>query len=99
MAVQVFTHTQTHKVIGTLTNGMKVVETILTVTDDSTATATDILISPLKRVTKFIAGSQTFTTGGIMAWAAHAAPELNVITATPASSAINDVFTIISFGY
>lgn len=97
MAVQAFLHSETHKVIGTLTNGMKVVSTIVTVTDDSTATATPITISPLVRVKKFIAGTQTVTTGGIMKWAADAT-KLNVINATPAASAHDDVFEIISVG-
>lgn len=93
-----FTSTQTDKVLGTLTNGMKLVETVVTVTSAGATTATPITISPLKRVIKFIAASKTIATGGIMAWAAHATL-LNAVNATPAASADTDIFVIYSFGY
>jgi len=93
-----FTWTQTDTVLGTLTNGMKVVETVVTVTSIGATTATAITIKPLRKVIKFIAGSKTIATGGIMAYAAHATL-LNKINMTPAASANTDVFTIISFGY
>ena len=93
-----FTWTQTDKVLGTLTNGMKVVETVVSITSAGATTDTAITISPLKRVVKFIAGSKTISTGGIVAYSAHATL-LNKIYMKPAASANTDLFTIISFGY
>jgi hypothetical protein len=87
-----------HKVLGTLTNSMKVVETVVTVTGVNNGTDTPITIDPLVRVIKFIAGSKTIATGGIMAYSAHATL-LNKINMKPAASADTDKFAIISFGY
>ena len=91
-----FTFTQVDKVIGTLTNGMKMVSTVVTVTSAGATTATPVYIKPLKRVITFIAGTRTVTAGGIMAWAAGG---LNTVRGNPAASANADVFQIISFGY
>lgn len=93
-----FTFTQTDKVLGTLTNGMKLVETLVTITSVGATTATPITIKPLRRVQTFIAASKTITAGGIVEWAADATV-LNVINATPAASANTDVFVVYSFGY
>jgi hypothetical protein len=93
-----FTFTQTDKVIGTLTNGMKVVETVVTVTSVGATTATPVYIKPLQRVVRFIAATREVTAGGIMKWAAGTTL-LNTVEGTPAASANGDIFTIISFGY
>jgi hypothetical protein len=92
-----FAHSETHTVLGTLTNGLKIVSTVMTVTNTESTTATPITISPLTRIIKFIAGTQTVTTGGIMGWVISGTYP-NIINATPAGSAHDDIFEIVSIG-
>lgn len=93
-----FTYTQTDTVLGTLTNGRKIVSTVVTVTSVDATTSTPITIKPLDRIIKFIAGPQLNSApAGIMAWVADATYP-NIIGATPAASANADTFEIISVG-
>jgi hypothetical protein len=95
----VFAYSQTNTVIGTLTNGMKVVSSLVTVSDANFGTATVLTIKPLQKVVKFIACAQLNGAPlGIMTWAAGA-NLLNTIEGTPVASANGDTFRIISFGY
>jgi hypothetical protein len=94
----VFTFTQTDKVLGTLTNGMKLVETVVLITSADNGTATPIYIKPLHRVVKFIATTRDLVAVDIMAWAAGTTI-LNTIEGTPAASLDANVYTILSFGY
>ena len=93
----VFAHTDAHTILGKLTNGRKIVSTLVTVTDANNGTATSITISPLVRVVKFMAAPQlNGAPAGIIGWTATGTN--NIIIGTPAASANGDVFEIISIG-
>jgi hypothetical protein len=91
----VFTYTQSDVVLGKLTNGNKIVHTILTITNNGTD-ATTITILPLQRVIAFTVGlalpaTDTFEVVG-------STTVLNKIVVTPVADATNDVLHIFSVG-
>lgn len=93
-----FTWTQTDKVIGTLTSGMKVVSTTITFTNVETDAGT-IYVKPLQRIISILpAGQKTKNVAGIASWVKHATL-LNALTVTPAVSNTGNVWEVISFGY
>lgn len=94
-----FTFTQTDNVIGTLTNGLKIVITDVTVADAGTGAGSNVKIKPLQRVIKFLpAGTKTTGTGGIIAWTSHAT-ELATVSGNAAGDDTNGVVSILSFGF
>lgn len=94
-----FTFTQTDYVIGTLTNGMKVVSTTVTFTSTGATTATPVTVKPLRKIIHFLpAGTKTTGSGGIVAWALSTTTQ-NIINGTPAASNNAGVVELISFGY
>ena len=78
-----FTSTQTDTVIGTLTNGMKIISTLVTVTSVGATTGTPITIKPLVRVIKFIGGVQLNNTPAGLPLFAVDATYPNIINVTP----------------
>jgi hypothetical protein len=94
----VFTHTETYKVIGNLTNGMKLVSTTVTVSNGGFGTDTAITIKPLKRVIGFTVIGKTPIASAFVAWAIDSAL-LNVINGKPVASANGGIYEILAFGY
>lgn len=93
-----FTFTQTDNVIGTLTNGMKVVSTTVTFTSAGTG-ATTVYVKPLQRIVGFLSGGhKTIVVGTFLAITAHATIP-NAISITPTATNDTGVEEIISFGY
>ena len=91
--------TQADKVIGNLTNGMKVVSTTVTFTDANFGTATTVYVKPLVRIVGFISnGAKKPVASAFNVWAAHATKP-NALTVTPAASTNAGISEIISFGY
>jgi hypothetical protein len=93
----VFAYTQTDNIIGTLTNGMKLVSTTVTVTD-ANVDATTITVKPLERIIGFSVGTKKHVVGAFMDWNIHATTP-NAVQGNPAASANTAVIEILSFGY
>jgi hypothetical protein len=99
MAADSVHYTQTDAVIGTLTNGMKVVSTTVTFTNADTGVATTVYVKPLVRIIGFIsAGNKLPVASAFNVWAAHATIP-NGLTVTPTASTNTGITEIISFGY
>jgi hypothetical protein len=99
MAADVVHYTQTDAVIGTLTNGMKVVSTTVTFTNADTAVATTVYVKPLVRIIGFLsAGNKKPIASAFNVWAKHATI-VNAVTVTPTATTDTGITEIISFGY
>jgi len=94
----VFTHTETYRVLGNFTNGMKLVSTTVTITNNGIATDTAVTIKPLKRVIGFTVIGKTPIALSFVKWALDASL-LNVINGNATADATNAIFEILAFGY
>lgn len=90
-----FTSTQVDTVLGKLTNGRKLVHTIITITSAG-VDATTITISPLKRIIAWTIGLALPATDTFVC--ADQGTLLNQITIDPSGDSTNDVIHILSVG-
>jgi len=92
-----YTATQTNEVIGTLTNGVKLVMTTYGISGVGTDAA-NASIPPLRRVLAMVPCEEDSTVAGIGAWTQHATL-LHTLTFTPAASNDGNNWKILTFGF
>jgi len=92
----VFAHTDVNAVIGITAEGLKIVSTVVTVTDTNTA-ATQITMTPLKRIIawNFFPRNPGTTPTTFVAAAGTASNQIGV---TPTADAIGAVLQILAVG-
>jgi hypothetical protein len=92
-----YTPTQTDEIVGTLTNGVKLVMTSYSISGVGTDAAT-VSIPQIRRLVAAMPCESSSAVAGIGAWTYHATTR-NALTHTPAASNDGNIFKILSFGF